>query len=121
MWMFAQGGFSPLQAIRASTLHGAAYIGMDKEIGSLEVGKLADLIVLDKNPLEDIRNSEFISTVVLNGRVYDAATMNELAPTARTRQPFFFERGKGSEAFPYHDETHSFMGVKCGCFGHTHN
>lgn len=121
LWMFVQGGFSPLQAIRAGTLDGASYIGMDKEIGSLEVGKLADLIVLDKNPLENIRNSEFISTVVLNGRVYDAATMKELAPTARARQPFFFERGKGSEAFPYHDETHSFMGVQCGCFGHSHN
>jgi Tol biopolymer transport system component/imidazolonepropionase-like amidohydrolase len=120
MWMFEQGGFSPLQAIRASTLWGADYIGMAHELGSLEPGKLADLIVMEKNPLENIRNSESISHVMLNGRLYDADTMDEVAPLQKKRKPFFFDRTKGSDAFPWHDDTHSFMGSKCGCFGHTH-
>jgi imidazolonepropionase-like amidohydrolase len=121
LWMFVQGGFSPLQAIRASTLWGAEYIGMQQDIGSLEAGKLADLVIMERNPLEDIRNSESISQVMMNGRLYDAATMNEVWPTERKRMPFYFENAKGSDAFPWHEETHSFMGVQCGCFGHTHN
>ncbi|MFM2377082.1 MAG: hypothetical protein RLZZ165_2179 [Bacteroidota bacterium] len=118
MWMLAQGGFSPLEAIRASTLWGAAYIGMDKEIGSLEPGKLADFIVLRKNPLEDIRNSEAIDLVVANGRVYDAATMNEVGNHPRERGRFYWERAKGSDAFPWHEAAHGFMGGSCGCLGH---
>lgn len=121
MWMFVQGGFTPLEAIRASTLWGAEYIGMDKEIGSLEVGKLADFIVMEKNPLEDIRNSEFISHVVANGRIFDAATMNEIGNHPRQRGKFFWERAKGSDAFPWHEATRSFMGGECGCFGHSHD
>ncbi|HRF42528.1 MAG TPA: amidohydrolase family protein, partial [Saprospiraceae bacterium] len=59
LWMLQQGGMSNMQALRSATLNGAVYLGMDKEIGSIETGKLADLLVLDKNPLENIRNSEF--------------------------------------------------------------
>ncbi|MDX5321396.1 MAG: amidohydrolase family protein, partial [Bacteroidota bacterium] len=54
LWMLAQGGMSPLQAIRCATMNGAEYIGMGDQIGSIEEGKLADLIILDENPLEDI-------------------------------------------------------------------
>jgi imidazolonepropionase-like amidohydrolase/Tol biopolymer transport system component len=93
LWMFVQGGMSPMQAIRAATLNGAQYIGLDDDIGSLESGKLADLIVLEKNPLEHIRNSESIKYVMLNGRLYDAATMNELGARAVKREPFYWEGG----------------------------
>lgn len=120
MWMFVQGGFSPLEAIRASTLWGADYIGMGKELGSLEEGKLADLIIMDKNPLENIRNSESINMVMANGRLFDAATMNEIGNQTHTRTPFFWERAKGSDAFPWHELTQSYMGGQCGCFGHSH-
>jgi adenine deaminase len=89
--MFVQGGMTPLQALRAATLSGAKYLGLDHDIGSLEPGKLADLIVLDANPLENIRNSESVRYTVVNGRVFDAATMNELGNHPRTRQPFWFE------------------------------
>ena len=89
--MFVQGGMTPLQAIRAATISGAHYIGMDKDIGSLEPGKLADLLVLDANPLDNIRNSESIRYTVANGRVFDAMTMNEFGNHPRTRQPFYFE------------------------------
>ena len=91
LWMFVQGGMTPLQAIRAATLNGARYLGLDKDIGSLEPGKLADLIVLDANPLENIRNSESVRYTIVNGRMFDAATMNEIDNHPRTRQPFFFQ------------------------------
>ncbi len=93
IWMFVQGGMSPMQAIRCATLYGAEYIGLDNDLGSLESGKLADLIVMDKNPLENIRNSESIKYVMLNGRLYDAATMNEISGRERKREPFYWEGG----------------------------
>ncbi|HNG88878.1 MAG TPA: amidohydrolase family protein [Saprospiraceae bacterium] len=91
LWMIQQGGMSNLQALRCATLNGARYLGMDKEIGSLETGKLADLIVLDKNPLDDIKNSESIRYVMVNGRLYDPATLNEIGNYDRKRSKFWFE------------------------------
>jgi adenine deaminase len=93
--MLVQGGMTPLQAIRSATLNGAAYLGMDKEIGSLETGKLADLIVMDANPLNDIRNSEKIKYVVINGRIYDSLSMNEIGSREKLRGKLWFEMGKG--------------------------
>ena len=95
LWMFVQGGASPLQAIRYATLNGASYLGMDKEIGSLEVGKLGDLIVMDSNPLDDIRNSEKIKYVMVNGRLYDSLTMNETGSREKVRSKLWFELDKG--------------------------
>jgi imidazolonepropionase-like amidohydrolase/Tol biopolymer transport system component len=92
LWMFVQGGMTPLEALDSATIAGARYLGMDKDIGSLERGKLADLVVLDKNPLENIRNSDSIRSVMLNGRLYDAATLNQIAPDARPRPPFWWQR-----------------------------
>ncbi len=91
LWMLAQGGMTPMEALRCATLNGARYIGMVREIGSLAPGKLADLVVLDKNPLENIRNTEHIRYVMLNGRLYDANTLDEIAPQPRKREPFWFE------------------------------
>ncbi|HEX9669516.1 MAG TPA: amidohydrolase family protein, partial [Thermoanaerobaculia bacterium] len=78
IWMLGQGGMTPLEALRAATLTGAQYLGMDKDIGSLEPGKLADLAVLYQNPLEDLRNSRSVSLVMVNGRLYDADTMDQI-------------------------------------------
>ena len=94
IWMFNQGGMTPMEALRAGTLNGARYLGLDKDIGSLEPGKLGDLVVLDANPLEDIHNSDNISVVVQNGRVYDSMTMDQLAPDKHKREPFFFQKGQ---------------------------
>jgi hypothetical protein len=116
MWMFAQGGMTNLEAIRAATLNGAHYLGLDKDIGSLENGKLADLIVMNQNPLENIRNSENILYVMKNGRLYDSATMNEVGNTPKTRKPFYFENAKTSDAFIWHGATFGFNDVECGCF-----
>ena len=91
MWMLAQGGMKPLDVLKAATISGATYLGLDKDIGSLEVGKLADVIVIDGNPLLDIRVTEKVSHTMVNGRLYDAATMDELLPTARKRGKFFWQ------------------------------
>ena len=94
LWMFVQGGMTPLQAIRCATLYGAQYIGLDKDLGSLEPGKLADLIVMDNDPLENIHNSESIRYVMKNGRLYDATTMNEIGTREKKREPFYWGGGK---------------------------
>ncbi|MBF5046284.1 amidohydrolase family protein [Aggregicoccus sp. 17bor-14] len=97
--MFGQGGMKPLQALRAATLEGAQYLGLDRDVGSLEVGKLADLLVLDQNPLEALKNTQSIRYTLANGRLYDAHTMNELAPRQRARGPFWFETQDGNEGW----------------------
>jgi imidazolonepropionase-like amidohydrolase/Tol biopolymer transport system component len=109
LWMLQMGGLSPLQAIRCATQNGADYIGMGDQIGSLEKGKLADLIVMDKNPLENIRNSESIKYVMVNGRLFDAETMNQIGNYDIKRGKFYWENLKSNNNFPWHAETQSFM------------
>ena len=113
LWMLQQGGMTNLQALRSATLNGAAYLGMDKEIGSIEAGKLADLLVLDKNPLQDIRNSESIRYTMVNGRLYDAENMNEAGNYKRQRLPFFFEQEGSGNAWPMYGN--SFLHSGCSC------
>ena len=89
--MLQQGGMSNLQALRCATINGAAYLGMDEEIGSLKVGKLADLVILNANPVSNIRNTEKIHQVMVNGRLYDAATLHEVGNYDKKRKRFWFE------------------------------
>jgi imidazolonepropionase-like amidohydrolase len=91
LWMFVQGGMTPLEALRAGTLNGARYLGLDHDLGSIETGKLADLAILDANPLDEIRNTDSVSMVMVNGRLFDAATMDEIGLHPRTREPLFFQ------------------------------
>ncbi|NJO01177.1 MAG: amidohydrolase family protein [Bacteroidia bacterium] len=118
IWMLAQGGMTPMECLRAATIHGAKYIGMDKEIGSLETGKIADLIVLDKNPLENIQNTESVKYTMINGRLYDSDSMNEIGNQERKRSKFFWELENYSENFPWIEETQSFERIKCVCGRH---
>jgi imidazolonepropionase-like amidohydrolase len=95
MWMLAQGGMKPMDVLHAATINGAAYLGLDKEIGSLEVGKLADLVVMNDNPLDDIRNTEKIKYVMVNGRLYDTDSMNEIGNREKPRLHFYWQMSKG--------------------------
>ncbi len=117
LWMFVQGGMSNHQALKAVTINGAKYLGMESEIGSLKKGKLADLIIMDKNPLEDIYNTESIIQTMINGRLYDADTMNEIGNYKKERGKFFWEISKYSNNFPWHQSTKSFMEGQCKCRG----
>ncbi len=116
LWMLAQGGMTPLEAIRCATLYGAQYIGMEKEIGSIESGKLADFIVLAENPLENIQHSESIELVVANGRVYESNTLNQLFPQQVKRPPFYWEEPGYGDNFDFHEKAHSFP----RCCSHRH-
>jgi imidazolonepropionase-like amidohydrolase/Tol biopolymer transport system component len=106
MWTLGRGGMTPLEAIRVATINGARYLGMDKEIGSLEVGKLADLVIIDGDILKDIEQSDKISHVMLNGRLYESATLNQVGAHAKKRKPLFFE-GKNGINVPVEARGHS--------------
>jgi imidazolonepropionase-like amidohydrolase len=90
MWSFVRGGMTPLEALRAPRQRPAQVLGFT-DIGTLEAGKLADLVILDADPLADIRNSDKVSKVMLNGRLYDAATLNEEVTGTRRRKPYYWE------------------------------
>ncbi|HEX7047154.1 MAG TPA: amidohydrolase family protein [Gammaproteobacteria bacterium] len=91
LWMFVQGGMTPMEALRAGTIDGARYLGMQEDLGSLEAGKLADIAILDRNPLEDIRNSEYVDSVMINGRLFDTETMEEMISGEMKPGPLFFQ------------------------------
>jgi imidazolonepropionase-like amidohydrolase/Tol biopolymer transport system component len=92
LWMLQQGGLTPLETIRCGTLYGAQYLGLDQEIGSIEAGKLADLMIMDKSPLENIQNTSTISHVMVNGVLFETNNLNEIYPEKKTRAKFFWER-----------------------------
>lgn len=99
LWMFEQGGMTPHEALRAGTINGAHYLGLDDDVGSIEKGKLADLVVIDGNPLQNLRDSSKVRYTVVNGRLYDAATMNEIGNRPRERKPFFFQTADGNDGW----------------------
>ena len=80
MWAMASGGMNNLNVLRVATLESAKAIGLDSEIGSVEVGKLADLVVMDRNPLDDIAHTNSISRVMVNGTLYSANTLAQQWP-----------------------------------------
>ena len=83
LWAMASGGLANHDALRAATIYGAEAIGMGTDIGSLEPGKMADILVLEKNPLDNIRNSNTIRYIMKNGRIYEGDTLNEIFPRVR--------------------------------------
>ena len=91
LWSFVRGGMTPVEALATGTITAARSLGYDRDVGSLEPGKLADLVVLDADPTLDIRNSDKVRKVMIGGRLYDAATLNEELTGSRKRLPYFWE------------------------------
>jgi len=73
--LYVQAGFTPMEALQAATIVPARVMGMDKEVGTIEAGKRADLVVIHGNPLEDIRNTRNVEYVVTNGTMYNAGEL----------------------------------------------
>ncbi|MEP4051800.1 MAG: amidohydrolase family protein [Litorimonas sp.] len=91
MWSFARGGMSNLQALMTATTEPARHLGFSEDLGTLEVGKLADLVILSENPLDDIRNTDKVEHVMLGGHLYEADTMNEVFTGDKKRLPYWWE------------------------------
>lgn len=83
MWMLSSGGMTNHDVLRCATIFGAEAIGLSMDLGSIEAGKLADFVVLDRNPLENIRNTNSVLMVMKNGRLHDGATLDETYPRQR--------------------------------------
>jgi imidazolonepropionase-like amidohydrolase len=91
LWSFVRGGMTPIEALAAGTIESARSLGYDKDVGSITAGKLADLVILDADPSADIRNSDKVAKVMIGGRLYDAATLNEEVTGTRKRMPYYWE------------------------------
>lgn len=93
IWAMASGGLANHDVLRVATIYGAEAIGMGQDLGSLEPGKMADLLVLDADPLDNIRNTASIHYVMKNGRLYEGATLNEVYPRQRPMPPQWWAEG----------------------------
>jgi Tol biopolymer transport system component len=90
MWALAMGGMTPREVLKAATIDGARIIGFDQDLGSLETGKLADLVVLDRNPLDDIRNTNSVRYVMKNGELFDGETLDQIWPVQKPLPKFWW-------------------------------
>ena len=94
LWSVASAGMDNYDALKVATITGATAIGLDQDLGSLEVGKLADIVILEKNPLEDLRHTNTLTHVIKNGKVYDANTLDEVWPEEKKAEKFNWQTKK---------------------------
>ena len=90
LWMLQSGGLTPMEVLRAATLHGAEALGFAQDLGSIEPGKLADLVILAKDPLADIKNTNTIKWVMKNGELYEGDTLNQVWPQQKPLPPLWW-------------------------------
>lgn len=94
MWSLAAGGVGNLDVLKSATIRGAEAIGYAQDLGSIEPGKLADLLVLGKDPLKDIHNTNSIRYVMKNGELFDGDTLNEVWPRQKKLAPLWWWNDK---------------------------
>src|SRR3982750_4939110 len=87
------------EALRTATINPARAHGLDHDLGTIEVGKLADLVILDKNPLDDIHNTTSVHYTMINGMLLDSDLNAVAGGTHRTR-PFWFQLSAGGSSSP---------------------
>jgi len=90
LWMLASGGMTPMEVLRCATVNGSKIVGRPEELGTIEAGKLADLLIFDKSPLEDIHNTNTIHWVVKNGEVFEGDTLDQVWPEQKKLEPLWF-------------------------------
>jgi imidazolonepropionase-like amidohydrolase len=100
-WNLSSGGLTPHETLKVVTIFGAEAIGLQQDVGSIEPGKMADLLVLDRNPLESIRNTNSIRYVMKNGELYEADTLTRVWPDQRSLpKPFWWDTEPKAPARP---------------------
>jgi imidazolonepropionase-like amidohydrolase len=90
LWAMQSGGLTNHEALRVATLFGAEAIGLQRDVGSLESGKLADLVILDENPLEDIHNTNTVYYVMKNGELFDGDTLDQIWPVEKKLEGMYW-------------------------------
>ena len=90
MWLLSSGGMTPMEVLRCATLNGSKIVGRPEDLGSIEPGKLADLVIFDKSPLDDIHNTNTIHWVMKNGELFEGDTLNQVWPEQKKLEPLWF-------------------------------